>query len=87
MSKARPIYPGAVLFTTRRTHKRQLLLRPSDEVNQAILTLHADLKLTEPCVSAPQDGHVRSDLRCAQLVAPTRSGSPTARRPSPSSRP
>jgi len=43
MSKARPIYPGAVLFTTRRTHKRQLLLRPSDEVNEAILYILAVL--------------------------------------------
>lgn len=43
MSKARPIYPGAVLFCTRRTHKRQLLLRPSEEINQAILYIVAVL--------------------------------------------
>jgi REP-associated tyrosine transposase len=36
MSKARPVYPGAVLFSTRRVHKRQLLLRPSPRLNQAI---------------------------------------------------
>lgn len=43
MSKARPIFPGSVLFSTRRTHKRQLLLRPSDEVNEAILYIFAVL--------------------------------------------
>ena len=43
MSKARPIYPGAVLFSTRCTHKRQLLLRPSAEVNEAILYIFAVL--------------------------------------------
>ena len=36
MSKARPVFPGAVLFTTRRVHKRQFLLRPSKKVNQII---------------------------------------------------
>src|SRR5688500_6087909 len=36
MSKARPVYRGTVLFTTRRVHKRQLLLRPSNEVNAVI---------------------------------------------------
>jgi len=36
MSRARPVYPGAVLFSTRRVHKRQLLLRPSAAVNQLI---------------------------------------------------
>jgi len=45
MSKARPIYPGAVLFSTRRTHKRQFLLRPSDEVNNAILYIIAVLAM------------------------------------------
>jgi putative transposase len=43
MSKARPIYPGSVLFCTRRTHKRQLLLRPSAAVNEAILYIIAVL--------------------------------------------
>jgi putative transposase len=43
MSKARPIYPGAVLFSTRRTHKRQLLLRPSAKVNEVILYIFAVL--------------------------------------------
>jgi REP element-mobilizing transposase RayT len=36
MSKARPVYPGAVVFTTRRVHKRQFLLRPDDRVNQLL---------------------------------------------------
>ena len=30
------MFPGAVLFTTRRVHKRQFLLRPSKKVNQII---------------------------------------------------
>jgi putative transposase len=34
MSKARPVLPGAVLFLTRRVHKRQFLLAPSKELNQ-----------------------------------------------------
>lgn len=36
MSRARPVFAGAVVFTTRRVHKRQLLLRPSPRVNQLI---------------------------------------------------
>ena len=43
MSKARPVYPGAVVFSTRRVHKRQLLLRPSARLNQAILYIVAVL--------------------------------------------
>jgi putative transposase len=43
MSIARPIIPGAVLFSTRRTHKRQLLLRPSKEVNEAVIYIVAVL--------------------------------------------
>ena len=43
MSKARPVHPGAVVFSTRRVHKRQLLLRPSQRLNQAILYIVAVL--------------------------------------------
>jgi putative transposase len=43
MSKARPVFPGATLFSTRRVHKRQLLLRPSKQVNQVILYVVAVL--------------------------------------------
>lgn len=34
--KARPVYPGAMLFISRRVHKRQFLLRPSEELNQLV---------------------------------------------------
>ena len=36
MSRARPVFPGTTLFTTRRCHRRQFLLRPSRKVNQVI---------------------------------------------------
>jgi putative transposase len=36
MSRARPVLPGAVLFNTRRVHKRQFLLRPSKELSQLL---------------------------------------------------
>lgn len=36
MSKARPVYPGDVVFSTRRVHRRQLLLKPDARLNQAI---------------------------------------------------
>jgi len=36
MSKARPVFPGAVLFTTRRVHKRQFLLKPTKRVNRIV---------------------------------------------------
>jgi putative transposase len=67
MSKARPIYPGAVLFSTRRTHKRQLLLRPSDEVNEAILYIIAvlaarhDIRIHALCVMSNHKHDVSTD--------------------------
>jgi hypothetical protein len=43
MSKPRPVYPGAVLFLTRRVHKRQLLLLPDRRLNQLIVYIVAVL--------------------------------------------
>ena len=88
MSKARPIYPGAVLFSTRRTHKRQFLLRPSDEVNNAILYIIAVLAMRHRMllhalcvmsnhkhdVSTDELGHiVEFERECHALIA----GDPT----------
>jgi len=67
MSRARPIYPGAVLFTTRRTHKRQLLLRPSEKVNEAILYIIAvlakryEIRLHALCVMSNHKHDVSTD--------------------------
>ena len=38
-----PVIPGATLFSTRRVHKQQFLLRPSSRVNQVILYIVAVL--------------------------------------------
>ena len=68
MSKARPVHPGAVVFSTRRVHKRQLLLRPSDHLNQAILYIVAvlarryDIRLHALCVMGNHTHDVATDL-------------------------
>ncbi len=84
MSRARPIYPGEVVFSTRRVHKRQLLLRPSDEVNQAIeyivavlvgrygIALHALCAMSNhfhQVASDPDGRRVEFDRDCHALLA------------------
>ena len=43
MSLPRPVIPGSTVFSTRRVHKRQLLLRPSPKVNQVVEYIYAVL--------------------------------------------
>lgn len=84
MSRARPIYPGDVIFSTRRVHKRQLLLRPSDAVNQAIqytvaviaqryeIQLHAICAMSNHLHQVASDPHgrrVEFDRDCHALLA------------------
>lgn len=67
MSKARPVIPGATVFSTRRIHKRQLLLRPSPRVNQIILYIVAvlakrhNIKLHALCAMSNHKHDVSTD--------------------------
>jgi putative transposase len=67
VSKARPVYPGAVVFTTRRIHKRQLLLRPDERLNQlveyllAVLTMRYGIRLHAVCVMSNHMHDVATD--------------------------
>ena len=61
------MYPGAVVFTTRRIHKRQLLLRPSKRLNQlveyvvAVLLERYRIQLHALCVLSNHMHDVASD--------------------------
>ncbi|HET6611335.1 MAG TPA: hypothetical protein VFG83_05070 [Kofleriaceae bacterium] len=67
MSKARPVFPGAVVFSTRRVHKRQFLLRPSPRVNQivgyivAVLAERYGIRLHALCVLSNHTHSVATD--------------------------
>lgn len=67
MSKARPVYPGAVVFTTREVHKRQFLLRPSRRLNHlveyvvAVLTQRYGILLHALCVMSNHVHDVATD--------------------------
>jgi hypothetical protein len=66
VSKARPVYRGAVVFTTRPFHKRQLLLRPSKRLNQLIEYVVAALATRHPIQLHAlwvQSNHLR-DVAC-----------------------
>jgi putative transposase len=69
VSVARPVFPGAVNFSTRRVHKRHLLLRPSKRVNQTILYSVAvlgerhGLRLHSLCGMSNHMHHVATDQR------------------------
>jgi REP element-mobilizing transposase RayT len=73
VSRARPIYPGDVIFSTRRVHKRQLLLRPSDAVNQAIQYIVAviaqryEIQLHAICAMSNHLHQVASDLHARRV--------------------
>ena len=69
MSRARPVLPGAVLFNTRRVHKRQFLLRPSKELSQLlayIIAVYAerhDILLHALCVMSNHWHNALTDPR------------------------
>ena len=73
MSKARPVIPNETLFSTRRVHKRQLLLKPSKTVNQlfeyvfAVLAERHDIQLHALTVLSNHRHDVATDPN-AQIV-------------------
>lgn len=67
MTKARPVIPGATLFSTRRVHKRQLLFSPTPRVNQivqyivAVLTKRHNIQMHALCVMSNHKHDVSTD--------------------------
>ncbi len=65
--KARPVVPGSVIFLTRRIHKRQFLLRPSERLNKlleyilAVVAERYEIALHAVCVMSNHWHVVLSD--------------------------